>query len=83
MLEEDELKAIASNIDGDLESLCRKLGFGTHYLEEWKGMSSEKYTPAYRLLFLWFQREDTVSFFTDLDDRNSVRLLREIDFQHD
>ena len=66
MLEEDELKAIASNIDGDLESLCRKLGIGTHYLEEWKGMSSEKYTPAYRLLFLWFQREDTVSFFNSL-----------------
>ena len=58
-IETSEVQKVADNIkDSQLELLCHKLGIDGEKLKNWQLMESDKYSPAYRMLFYWIQRND-------------------------
>ena len=60
LIEEKDIKAIASSFTEDLNPLCRKLDIPLNYFKDWQKMDQTFYSTGYRMLYYWLQTKDTV-----------------------
>ena len=60
-IEFNQIKSIADKIStNELPKLCQNLNIPENRIESWLSKNKE-YSPAYRMLFYWMQKDDLVS----------------------